>query len=68
MFRTPTFDPCFINNKDGNYHSGCNVKISLNLGLRKRHDYEKKRNKKKGKIKKRPSAFPIIYAQSGGKE
>jgi hypothetical protein len=40
-------------------------KISLNLGLRKRQE---KKRKKKGKIKKRPSVFPIIYAHFEGKE
>jgi hypothetical protein len=33
------------------------------LGLRKRQNYEKKR-KKKGKIKKRPSAFSPLYMHS----
>ena len=39
LFRTPTFDPCFINNKGGNYHSGCNVKIFLEIGINKETGY-----------------------------
>ena len=50
LSRIPTSYPCFISNKDGNYHSGCNNKVIYELEINKDSGLKKKEEKKKKSI------------------